>query len=99
MSDPYAARCGACVEGEAASGLTRRTLLRGALATGAALTIGPNLGVRFAAAATPSGSDTLVVLFLRGGFHALMQDRVRWIGAAERHVEDLHRHAGLLDDP
>ena len=60
-----------CDEGRAASGLTRRTLLRGALATGAALAIGPNLGVRFASAATPSGSDTLVVLFLRGGFDGL----------------------------
>jgi uncharacterized protein (DUF1501 family) len=71
MTDPYAARCGTCAEGQAASGVTRRTLLRGALATGAALAVGPNLGVRFASAATPSGSDTLVVLFLRGGFDGL----------------------------
>lgn len=70
-TQPYAAQCHGCDEGRAASGLTRRTLLRGALATGAALAIGPNLGVRFASAATPSGSDTLVVLFLRGGFDGL----------------------------
>lgn len=70
-TDLYAAECGGCAEGRAASGLTRRTLLRGVLATGAAMAIGPNLGVRFASAATPSGSDTLVVLFLRGGFDGL----------------------------
>ena len=71
MSKTYAAQCGGCDEGRAASGLTRRTLLRGALATGAAFAIGPNLGIRYASAATPSGSDTLVVLFLRGGFDGL----------------------------
>src|SRR5580765_3758646 len=70
-TEPSAAQCHGCDEGRAASGLTRRTLLRGALATGAALAIGPNLGVRYASAATPSGSDTLVVLFLRGGFDGL----------------------------
>ncbi|MDP9220232.1 MAG: DUF1501 domain-containing protein [Actinomycetota bacterium] len=70
-TETYAADCRGCDEGRAVSGLTRRTLLRGALATGAALTIGPNLGIRFASAATPSGSDTLVVLFLRGGFDGL----------------------------
>jgi uncharacterized protein (DUF1501 family) len=71
MTEPYAAQCGGCDEGRAASGLTRRTLLRGALATGAAFAIGPNLGVRYASAATPLDSDTLVVLFLRGGFDGL----------------------------
>lgn len=70
MTDTYA-ECGTCAEGRALSGLTRRTLLRGALATGATLAIAPNLGVRFASAATPAGSDTLVVLFLRGGFDGL----------------------------
>jgi uncharacterized protein (DUF1501 family) len=67
----YVDDCRGCAESRAASGLTRRTLLRGALATGAALAISPNLGVRFASAATPSGADTLVVLFLRGGFDGL----------------------------
>src|SRR5580765_5271231 len=70
-SEPYAAQCHGCDEGRAASGLTRRNLLRGALATGAALAIGPNLGVRFASAAMFSGFDILVVLFFCGGFDGL----------------------------
>lgn len=37
-------------------------------------------------------------LLLRRRFDALVQDGVRRIGAAERHVEDPHRDTGLLDD-
>ena len=60
--------------GPAAGGLTRRSMLTGALAVGALAGLGglPGLGTTgLAFAETPYTGDTLVVLSLRGGFDGL----------------------------
>jgi uncharacterized protein (DUF1501 family) len=67
--DPVA--CSGCADDRRARDLTRRGLLRGALAAGAAVAVSEHLTVRYAAAAAPADADTLVVLFLRGGFDGL----------------------------
>ncbi len=68
---PDAASCNGCADDRRARGVTRRGLLRGALGVGAAVALSEHLTIRYADAATPPGSDTLVVMFLRGGFDGL----------------------------
>ncbi|GAB3598371.1 DUF1501 domain-containing protein [Angustibacter peucedani] len=65
------ATCSGCADDRRARGLTRRSLLTGVLGAGAALAVSENVTVRYADAATPPGTDTLVVMFLRGGFDGL----------------------------
>jgi uncharacterized protein (DUF1501 family) len=68
-ADPAA--CSGCDDDRRARGITRRSLLTGTLGAGAAFALSENLTVRYADAATPAGGDTLVVMFLRGGFDGL----------------------------
>ncbi|MGL5858668.1 MAG: DUF1501 domain-containing protein [Angustibacter sp.] len=63
--------CSSCTEDRRARQLSRRGLLRGALAAGTAVAVSEHVTMRPAHAASLSGSDTLVVLFLRGGFDGL----------------------------
>ncbi|MGL4172887.1 MAG: DUF1501 domain-containing protein [Actinomycetota bacterium] len=65
------ASCSSCVEEQQVRRLSRRSLLQGSIAAGAAVALSEHLTVRYAQSANLPGTDTLVVLFLRGGFDGL----------------------------
>jgi uncharacterized protein (DUF1501 family) len=69
--DGVTAPCAGCAEERRARRMSRRGLLTGALASGAAVAVSEHVTVRYADAATLTGADALVVMFLRGGFDGL----------------------------
>jgi uncharacterized protein (DUF1501 family) len=69
-ADPTSS-CSGCADDRRARLLSRRTLLKGGAGAAATFAVSEHLTARYAAAAAPTGADTLVVMVLRGGFDGL----------------------------
>ncbi len=65
------AECTECTESRTSWNISRRGLLAGGVAAGAAIALSENMSVHSASAATSADADTLIVLSLRGGMDGL----------------------------